>query len=325
MKRPALAALLLLTACADPPGTARVDFRRRPASAGKTVATFTNGSVSDKELEQRFAEMSPFARARFQTVETKREYLDGMVRFELLAQEALRRGLANDPEVVDNFKKELVRKLMRQELEEKSAPVSPADVAAYYEKHKTDYVKPAMTRLMHVFFQKENRSKAEEVLKAALALAPMDYAGFAKLAREHSQDPRTQPIEGDLRFLSDEELSAQQGPELVPAAKELTQVGQVLPRLVETEKGLHVVKLQGRQVALNLTLEQVKASIESILQNEAKQARYKALLEQLKQSSNLKVDEGALAAVPVDPKAPTRDAKGQVPGFVPPPEGAPTR
>lgn len=325
MKRPALAALLLLTACADAPGTSRVDFRRRPAAAGKTVATFTNGSVSDKELEQRFAEMSPFARARFQTVETKREYLDGMVRFELLAQEALRRGLANDPEVVDNFKKELVRKLMRQELEEKSAPVSPADVAAYYEKHKTDYVKPAMTRLMHVFFQKENRAKAEEVLKAALALAPMDYAGFAKLAREHSQDPRTQPIEGDLRFLSDEELSAQQGPELVPAAKELTQVGQVLPRLVETEKGLHVVKLQGRQVALNLTLEQVKASIESILQNEAKQARYKALLEQLKQSSNLKVDEGALASVPVDPKAPTRDAKGQVPGFVPPPEGAPTR
>lgn len=310
----------LSAACGDAPGTVRLDLRRRP-EAGKAVATFTNGSISDQELEQRFAEMSPFARARYQTVEQKREYLDGLLRFELLAQEAARRGLAQDKEVVENFKKELVRKLLRQELEEKPISVSPQDVAAYYEKHKSDYVKPAMTRLVHVFAKKENKDKAERVLKDALALAPMDYAAFARLAKENSEEPRTQPIEGDMRFLGDEELANQYGPELVPAAKELTQVGQVLPRLVETKDGFHVIKLQGRQVALNLTLEQVKASIENILANEAKQARYRELLESLKKSGNLQVDQGALASVPVDPKAPTRDARGMVPGFIPPPEG----
>lgn len=316
-----LLSLALACGCGDPPGTARIDFRRRPET-GKAVATFQNGSISDKDLEQRFLEMSPFARARYQTVEQKREYLDGLLRFELLAQEAVRRGLAQDKEVVENIKKELVRKLLRQELEEKPIAVAPAEVAAYYEKHKSDYVKPAMTRLVHVFLTREHQQKAQAVLAAAQALAPMDYAGFARLAKENSQEPRTQPIEGDLRFLSDEELAAQFGSELVTAAKELTQVGQVLPRLVETEKGFHVIKLQGRQVALNLTLEQVKASIENILSNEAKQARYKELLESLKKSSNAQVDTAALAAVPVDPKAPTRDAKGTVPGFIPPPEGS---
>lgn len=312
--------LVLLSACGDPPGTVRLDLRRRP-EAGKAVATFTNGSISDQDLEQRFAEMSPFARARYQTVEQKREYLDGLLRFELLAQEAARRGLAQDKEVVENFKKELVRRLLRQELEEKPAQIPPAEVAAYYEKHKSDYVKPAMTRLVHVFVTKDHKAKGEEVLKQALAMAPMDYAAFARLAKENSEEPRTQPIEGDMRFLGDDELGAQYGAELVPAAKELTQVGQVLPRLVETEKGFHVIKLQGRQVPLNLTLEQVKGSIEGILANEAKQARYKELLESLKKSSNVNVDQGALAGVNVDPKAPTRDAKGVVPGFIPPPEG----
>jgi peptidyl-prolyl cis-trans isomerase C len=313
-------ALCLALGCGDPPGTARIDFRRRP-EAGKAVATFQNGSISDQELEQRFAEMSPFARARYQTVEQKREYLDGLLRFELLAQEAARRGLTQDKEVVENFKKELVRKLLRQELEEKPLKVDPKDVAAYYEKHKTDYVKPAMTRLVHVFVAKANKEKGERLLKEAQAMAPMDYAAFARLAKENSEEPRTQPIEGDMRFLSDDELAAQYGPELVAAAKELTQVGQVLPRLVETEKGWHVIKLQGRQVALNLSLEQVKTSIENILANEAKQARYRELLESLKKSANLYVDQGALAGVAVDPKAPTRDARGVVPGFIPAPEG----
>jgi peptidyl-prolyl cis-trans isomerase C len=312
--------VLIAVGCADQPGTARVDFRRRP-EAGKAVATFTNGSISDKELEQRFAEMSPFARARYQTAEQKKEYLDGLLRFELLAQEAVRRGLTQDKEVVENFKKELVRKLLRQELEEKPIQISAAEVAAYYEKHKGDYVKPAMTRLIHVFTTKDHKEKAEKLLKDAQALPPMDYAAFARLAKENSEEPRTQPIEGDMRFLSDDDLAAQFGAELVPASKELTQVGQVLPRLVETEKGFHVIKLQGRQVALNLTLEQVKPSIEGILSNEAKQSRYRELLESLKKSSNLNVDQGALAQVPVDPKAPTRDAKGMVPGFIPPPEG----
>jgi peptidyl-prolyl cis-trans isomerase C len=312
---------LLALSCSEPPGTARVDFRRRP-EAGKAVATFTNGNISDKELEQRFGEMSPFARARYQTVEQKKEYLEGLMRFELLAQEAVRRGLTQDKEVIENFKKELVRKLLRQELEEKPIQVSATDVAAYYEKHKSDYVKPAMTRLIHIFTTKEHKEKAERLLKEAQALAPMDYAAFARLAKENSEEPRTQPIEGDLRFLSDEDLGSQYGAELVPAAKELTQVGQVLPRLVETEKGFHVIKLQGRQVALNLSLEQVKPSIEGILSNEAKQARYRDLLEGLKKSGGVTIDQGALANVPVDPKAPTRDAKGVVPGFIPPPEGA---
>lgn len=316
--RPLLLLVVVLGAC-DKPGTA-VDFRLKKVEGGKSVATWSGDSLNDATLKERFASMSPYQRVRLQTLEQKKDYVDGVVRFELLAQEAVRRGLANDPEVVESTKKVMVQRLMQKEMEDRAFPISDAQISEYYEKHKSDFVKPAMVRLSHVFFTKEHRAEAEATLKEAQALQPLDYTAFAKLARERSEEPRTKPIEGDLRFLSDEELSAQYGPELVEAQKELTSVGQVLPRLVETKAGLHVVRLAARQQALNLGPEQVRVQLQSTLLNEAKQEHYRNFLEQLKKNAAYQLDENALGALEVDVKAPAVEQKGPVPGFAPPPE-----
>lgn len=318
-----LVALLCLCACeSTPPGVAKMDFRRTPpvgVTGGTVVARFSGQTVTDAELAQRFSEMNPYARARFQTVEQRRDYVDGIVRFELLAQEAVRRGLQNDPEVVEAARRVMVQQLLKKELEEGQGQVTDAQVAAWYEAHKSDYVKPAMTRLAHVAFSKENRAKAEEVLAKARALQPLDAAGFGKLAREFSEDVRTRELDGDMRFLSDEELSTQYGPEVAAAAAKLVKVGDLAEGLVETAKALHVVKLQGRQLALNLTVEQAKPSIQQLLSNEGKQERFRALLERLKKDAKLEVNDAALAAMVVDPKAPAVPASTPSPGFIPPP------
>lgn len=318
----------LLSAC-EKQGTVRVDFRRQPvpgATGGAWVARFGGETITDQELDARFAEMNPYARARFQTVEQRRDYVDGLVRFELLAQEAVRQGLANDPEVVETAKRVMVQLLLKKELEGPGATVSDAAVAEYYQAHLSDYVKPAMTRLSHVFFTKEHRAKAEEVLAQVKALPPLDYAAFAKLAREHSEDARTRELEGDLRFQSDEELARQFGQPLVDAARALEKVGDVGPALVETDGGLHVVKLQGRQVALNLSLEQARPSIQQLLLNESKQDRFRALLDRLKKQAGFELNESALAAVTIDPKAPATPPKAPQPGFIAaPPPPPPTK
>jgi peptidyl-prolyl cis-trans isomerase C len=304
------------------PVSARVDFSRsRPpgTEGGAWVARWSGDTLTEPELKQRFAEMNPYARGRFQTVEQRREYVDGLVRFELLAQEAVRRGLAQDPEVVDQARRVMVQRLLKQELEERADALTDAQVAAYYEAHRADFVKPAMTRLSHVFFAKADRGEATEVMAEVKKLAPLDYTAFGKLARAHSKDPRTQPLDGDLRFLSDEELAAQTGPEVVTAAATLKQVGELFPELVETQAGFHIVKLQGRQVALNLSLEQARPSITSVLLNESKQERFRALLDRLKQQAGYALNEPVLAGITVDVKAPAVDAKGPQPGFLPAP------
>ncbi len=311
--------ICLAFACTNA-GTTSVDFRHKKPEGGKPVASWNGDAITDAELKQRFAEMSPYARARYQTAEQKKEYLDGLARFEMLAQEAVRRGLANDPDVVETTKKALVVALRNKELDPKAFPVTDEQVSTYYEKHKGDYVKPAMTRLSHIFFRTENKARAEATLKEAMELKTLDYAGFAKLARERSEEPRTQPIEGDMRFLSDDEMTEKFGKELVDAQKDLAQVGQVLPHLVVTDKGFHVIRLQGRQVALNLAPEQVKAQIQSILQKEGQQEHYRALLDGVVAKSNYKVDDAVLGTIEIDAKAPAAETKGPPPGFLPPPE-----
>lgn len=308
----------LLAGCGDPAGTVKVELKRK-SPAGKAVATYGTQTITDTELATRFAELNPYTRARYQTLEQKREYLDGLVRYELLAREAARRNLQNDPEVVESMKRVMVQRLIKTEIEDKPGEVGAEAVKKYYDSHQGDYVKPAMTRLRHVFLKKENRAKADEALKRALALAPLDYAAFSLLARELSEEPRTQPIEGDLRFLTDEELGKQYGPELATAAAALKQIGEVYPKLVETTTGFHVLKLEGRQVALNLSMDQVKQSIESTLANDGKMERYRAFLDGLKKGAELKVDESALSAVVVDPLAPMLPSAGAAGGLVPPP------
>ena len=295
----------------------KVELKRK-APAGKPVATYGAETITDSELTARFAELNPYTRARYQTLEQKREYLDGLVRYELLAREAARRNLQNDPEVVESMKRVMVQRLIKTEIEDKPGVITDEAIKQYYDGHQGDYVKPAMTRLRHVFIKSPNKAKAEEALKKAVALAPLDYAAFSLLARESSEEPRTQPIEGDLRFLTDEELGKQYGKELVTAAAELKQVGEVYPKLVETEAGYHVIKLEGRQVALNLSMDQVKQSIESTLANDSKMDRYRTFLDGLKKGAELKVDESALAGVVVDPRAPMVPGGGAG-GFVPPP------
>lgn len=322
MKPTALLLLVLAAAC-ERPGTATVDFRHQGPAGGRPAATFGREAITVEELEQRFDALSPLVRARYVTPEQRREYVEGLVRFELLAQEALRRGLANDPEVVEATKRVMVQTLLKKELEDKAITVSDAQVQEYYAAHQDNYVKPELTRAAQIVFKPADRAAAEAVLKQALALAPLDYAAFAKLVREHSQDERTRAIEGDLRFLADDVLSKEVGPAGLAALKSLTQVGAVVPTLVESPQGLHVLKLQGRQVAINLQVPEVKTSIVNILQNELRQSKYRGLLDSLRAQSGFKVDDAALASVKVDPKADAKSATLPQGGFVPPPDPVP--
>ena len=319
MKR-ALPLGLLLLGCSSEPGIAKVDYRRvKPAVAtgGAVIARFGGDAVTELELARRFAEMNPYARARFQTPESRREYVEGLVRFELLSQEAIRQGLASDPEVVESAKRVMVQLLLKRELDERSGAITEEQVAAYYQAHRDDYVKPAMTRLMHISFLKNHRAQAEATLREVLALDLNDFAAFGALARERSEEPRTKPLDGDLRFLSDEELAAQYGQPLVAATSSLRRAGELVPALVETDTALHVVKLQGRQVALNLSAEQAKPSIQQVLLATQKQERFRALVERLKRQAQLELNEPALAAMKIDVKAPAVESKGPQPGYVP--------
>ncbi len=323
-------ALVLCVSCKKETSDA-LNFQHNKDGKGTPIATFNGDSITAEELKQRFMEMSPFLRSRYQTPEQKKDYVDGLARFELLAQEAHRRGLQTDPEVVETAKKVMVQKLIQKEFDEKPGALPDEQIKEYYEAHKTDYVKPELLRIADIFFaapkgnaaeRKKKKAKAEEVANKAKVLNPTDSPGFAALVRENSEDTRTKSIDGDSRFLSKEDLSSQFAPEVAAAAVEMKKAGDISP-VIEAESGFYIIRFQGRQAALNLGLEQVKAQIQNRIQHEKRTQNFAKFVDELKAKGNYKLDEGALAKVEVDMKAPSAERKGPEPGFLPSPTSGP--
>src|ERR1700687_3507193 len=222
-----------------------LNFHHNKDGKGTPVASFNGDSITVEEVKQRFMEMSPFLRSRYQTPEQKKDYVDGLARFELLAQEAHRRGLQNDPEVVETAKKVMVQKLIQKEFDEKPGAMPDEQIKEYYESHKTDYVKPELLRIADIFIaapkenaaeRKKKKAKVDEVAAKAKGINPTDSPGVAALVREYSEDTRTKSIDGDSRFLSKDDLASQFAPEVAAVAVEMKKAGDISP-VIEAANG----------------------------------------------------------------------------------------
>lgn len=306
-----------------------MDLRHTRAEGGTPVVTWAGDRVTAEELREHLERMSPAQRERYQTLESKREYVEGLARYELLVREALERGLQEDPEVVAATRRALVNRLLRARLDEALPPATEAELADAYARHIEDYVRPEQVRLSHVFLAAppqdparvaRAREKAGTLLAEARALPPRDFAAFGRLARAHSEEPRTQPLDGDLRYRSFDELARDFGDEVARAARALVPEGPgALSGVVETEAGLHVLRLTGHQPALNQSLEDVRAALSGRLAQDKRARAWAQLVSGLERRAGLAVDAAALARVHVPLEAPVRPANGPPPALLPAP------
>ena len=126
---------LLLLACSKGEGTSRGSgARNEPVLArGRGIA------VTEADFRAKLTEQSPFSRAYDGTMERKKDLLETVIRFELLAKEAEEQGLDKDPEVRAALKRVMVQKLLRKALDERDgtpgAPPAREQRAALLEEH----------------------------------------------------------------------------------------------------------------------------------------------------------------------------------------------
>lgn len=279
----------------------------KPSAAtpsGDVVAKVGDLLITADELQAKMEENSPFLRAKYDTAERKREFLDNHIRFELLAQEAVRRGLDKDPDVQTAMKKTMVQKLMKEQFDSKPT-VDEGEIRAFYDQNINDYVKPERVRSSHIFFEAAkgdaNRAKVKAEATKALATVkakPGDRNVFSDLAKTRSDDNFSKRAGGDLSYKTSEQLEESWGTELanaIFALKETDEIG----GLVETEKGFHIIKFTGRQAAMDRSFESVKQQIESRLANQARTKAFDVYVEELKEKAAVSVNEEALAKIEV--------------------------
>jgi peptidyl-prolyl cis-trans isomerase C len=339
-------AALAVTACNRGGGTAQ--------KSGPVVARGDGFTITADEFKARLDEQSPFMRARYNTLERKKEFLENLVRFEVLAREAEKAGLRDDPEVQQTLRKIMVQKLVQKRFNDPdaSAAVPDPDVQKFYDEHSAEFHRPKRVRASVIVLQVPDAGeKAKKLAAAKKALAllqapppavdkkpapvkapnkaasaaekepikPGDPQAFAKLVTELSEDAASKAAGGDIGLKTQDEIEKAYSKEL---AQELFGMKQgEVSGVIESPQALYIAKVTLVQEEVNRTLEQVKPQIVARLSREKKAKEFDEWLKKLKDSAAVKVDEKALDAIEVTPAAAPGSSTGQ-PGIRPMPPGA---
>ena len=190
-------------------------------SNANIVATVDGRAITTADIEQYLAKQPAPARARYATRERRRELLDTLIRFEVMAREAERHGYDKDPEVLRLAKQQMVNQFVQRDIEGRFRPedVPDAEAEAYYKDHVRQFSSPEQVRVSQIVV--EDKVAATRVVAAVKALAPRDEAGFRTLATRYSEDPLSRARGGELPLL--ERTTPGQPPAVVHAAFALTE------------------------------------------------------------------------------------------------------
>src|SRR6266403_1499430 len=294
---------------------------KKSEKSGSAVARVGDEVITADEVRQRLNETSPFLRARYSTLERKKEFLENMVRNELLAQEAIRQGYDKSPAVREQMKRAMIQELIKRQLDAKlsGSDIPDEELKKFYEAHIDEFVKPERARVLHIFLPATDAKQRAEARKhAATLLKDIDgrekkgeVNAFQSVAMKESKDPLSAPMGGDLRFLSKDELAKSYNTELATAAFELKNPGDKTGPL-DTPAGVELVKLQVKTAALSRSFDESKEPIRQRMARERRSRDYDEWVKKLREGTKVTVYDQELDKVQVEaaaaPQAPTGPA-----------------
>jgi peptidyl-prolyl cis-trans isomerase C len=292
---------------AGPGGPAQSSEELRTPLARIDEVTITLG-----EFQDRINRQSPSVRQRYTSPEQKREFLDSLIRFEILAKEAQKRGLDRDPEVIRTMKQVMIQKLMREELDAKitAESVPEAEIRAYYDANLSDYVRPEEVRVAAIILR--NKAQAERVALEARGEAGRTNKGFRDLVVRYTSDEDSKLRGGDLRYFdaASKELPAP----VVKAAFALANTGDVSTAIDAGNGAFYVLKQTGRRHSTTRSYEDAKPQIRNKLFRDRRMAAQKEFIDVRRARSKIEVNDTVLGKVRVDTSnAPGDDGQGRDP------------
>lgn len=310
----------------------------KKAPVGEPLAVVAGQPLTVEQLQKKLDDQSPFVRARYAEPGKKKEFVDGQVRFEVLAAEARARGYESDPEVEEAVKKIIVQRLTREEFDGRVQlkDITDVELKAWFDAHKADYQKPEMARASVVTIafgegkltKDKAKAAADDVVKQAAAKAD-DRALFKTLVEKHSTDEATKAAGGDVRYLEKADVEARFGKaaaEWLFSAEDINAVSPVFEHTTQAGDVMVVLKRTGRRKAIERDFEAVKNQIKNVVYREKRTAEFNVFVESLKQKHKVVVHEDKFDKLKITappPGAAMDDGHGHGGGMMPGPHGAP--
>jgi peptidyl-prolyl cis-trans isomerase C len=252
------------------------------------------------------------ARARYNSPERKKAFMENMIKFEVLAQEAKRQGLDRDPQVLLELKQAMVRKMMSDELAGAVSleSIPETEIRKYYDDHVGDYVRPEKVRASHILLPDEKTANkvAADLNKAFSGDPTHKRRIFALRARDVSTDPVTATLGGDMRFFARPEDGGTVAPELAKRAFETKDIGKMIGPF-KTDKGWHLLMVTARRQRHEKKYEEAKQAIANRLFRERRSSAELDFVQKTKAKSEIEIRDELLDKVP-DPPAPDAGTGG---------------
>ena len=232
-------------------------------AADVTVLQGAGVSVTTADLRQELARMSPAAQAQFLAdPDVLRNVADQVYLRRAFAARALQHGLQQQPQVAYRLQALHDGVLADAEVARMLDAVQPDDAAlekaarATYKAEADRFNRPGETRASHILIAGTDdaaRARAQDLLAQLKA-----GASFEKLARENSADPGSAARGGSLGFFGKGKMVAP----FEAAVDALQRPGELSP-IVQTQFGLHIIRLDERRPAVAQTYEEVRESLKA--------------------------------------------------------------
>lgn len=285
------------------------------APAGEPLASVAGKPITVEQLQKKLDEQSPFVRARYVDKDKKQEFVDGQVRFEVLAAEARARGYEKDPEVEEAIKKIIVQRLTREEFDGRVQlkDITDAELKTWFDAHQADYQKPEMGRASVIVLAfggtgkptKEQAKVTADKLAKEAAAKKEDRPFFKDLVEQHSSDAATRTAGGDIRYVTAAEMENRYGKEAAAWLFSSEEQNAVSPVFQTEQPGgggaFVIVKRTGRRPAITRGFDDVKNQIKNVVYRDKRATAFNAFVEELKKKHNATIDLGKLDKLKVDP------------------------
>lgn len=294
----------------------------------RVIAKVGNETITVGDYVAALERMNQFERLRYRTEARRKELLDEIIDAELLAQEALRRGLDRLPETAEHIRQQLRDETLshlRSQLPD-LAQIPAAEVTAYYNEHSGEYTDPERRRIAAIV----TRSKADAAAALTKALSASDkqwgelvtqYSMKREPASE-SKPPRFE-LDGDLGFVTAPGTPGTDEPaapdSVRQAAFQLKKPGEVFSSVIVAGDQHYVLRLINVNAPRKRTLEEADGAIRLKLSQLRFDAALKALEQELREKVPVKIDREALAKVTLaaEPSEQSMGAAGASAGAAP--------
>lgn len=273
------ASLLTLSACNADESTKNAT----PATKEAAAATVNGTAISKNRVELLVKQRTGMGQP--DNAETRKSIIDQLAMQLLVSQEALKKGLDKNPEVMDQIdltRQSILANAFVQDYI-KNNTVSDDMLKAEYDK-----IKAQMTgseyKARHILVEKE--ADAKDII----AKLKKDLKAFDKLAKDKSKDPGSKGQGGDLGWFDVRSMV----PEFGAAVTKLSK-GKFTEEPVKTQFGYHVILLEDSRPMQVPPFEQVKPG----LAQQVQQQNLKKLVDDMKAKAKIEITEApAPAAAP---------------------------